>query len=250
MRRFVCLFMTLCCLLPVLVCAEAPLTLQTADTVEEVNQFVLLPAGDELPTPEVGKIRFISLNTADAAFREAAWKSDRYNLMVKSDAMGNVYRADHSNMHSRAVYCMALSYLGVDVTPVRMSELAGARDVTAPYDGVTARLDARIERVQPRAYTFDTMVGNYLTDSSYSPVFCQIRKPNGALHTVLIVGYIPSTGGFIICDPAAPRLEGKTLHSYKMAWHVMRQVVLSSAFYDAFYASEVVALYQWHLVAD
>lgn len=249
MRRMLCLLLALCCLLPALAWAEEPLTLLTADTVDEVNQFVLLPEGEELPAPQSGTIRFISLNAKDEAFRESAWKSDRYNLMVKSDAKGNTYRADYNNMHSRAVYCMALSYLGVDVTPVMMSELVNARDVNAPYDGVTAQF-GNIERVEPKAYVFDTMVENYLSDSSYSPVFCQIRKPNGALHTVLIVAYIPSTGGFIICDPAAPKLNGETLHSYKMAWHVMRQAVLSSAFYDAFYESEVVALYQWRLVED
>lgn len=249
MRRILCLLLTLCCLLPTIASAEEPLTLLTADTVDEVNQFVLLPEGDELPLPQPGTIRFISLNTKDVAFRDYAWKSDSFDLMSKTDLKGNTYRADHRNMHSRAVYCMALSYLGIDVTPVMISELAGSRDVDAPYDSVTAQL-GNIERVQPRAYVFDTMVENYLNGPSYSPVFCQIRKPNGDLHTVLIVAYIPSTGGFIICDPAAPKLDGETLHSYKMAWHVVRRAVLSSAFYDAFYESEVIALYQWRLVTE
>lgn len=248
MRRLLCLLIVLCCL-PVAALADAPLTPQNADTVEEVNSFLILPEGEELPAVEAGKIRFVSLNSKDKAFRSDFWRSAAYDLTIKSDTKGNTYRADYTNMHTRAVYAMALSYLGVDVTPVMISELAGSRDVSAPYDGVTKKL-GNVERVSPKAYIFDTMVENYLTDSSYSPVFCQIRKPNGSLHTVLIVGYIPSTGGFIICDPAAPSLDGHTLHAYKMAWHVMRQVVLSSAFYDAFYASEVVALYQWRLVEN
>ena len=246
MRRLLCLLLVLC-FLPVLALAEEPpLTLLTADTVDEVNQFVLLPQGTELPAPEAGKIRYISLNTRDAAFRQYAWVSDCYDLTSKGDARGNVYKADINNMHNRAVYCMALSYLGVDVTPVMMSELAGSRDVTAPYDGVTAKL-GNIERIQPKAYVFDTMVENYLNDPSYSPVMCTFRTKAGELYTVLIVAYIPSTGGFIICDAAAPRLDGEYLHSYKMAWHVVRRFVLSSAFYDKFYESEVVALYQWRL---
>ena len=153
-------------------------------------------------------------------------------------------------MHNRAVYCMALSYLGVDVTPAMMSELAGSRDVTAPYDAVTSQLGVKLERVAPKAYVFDTMVENYLTDDSYSPVMCTFRTKAGQLYTVLIVAYIPSTGGFIICDAAAPRLDGEYLHSYKMAWHVVRRFVLSSAFYDKFYESEVMALYQWRLVEE
>lgn len=249
MRRLLCLLLTLCCFIPALCHAEAPLTLLTADAVDEVNQFVLLPTADSVPAPEKGRVRFVSLNPKDSAFRTDFWKSADYDLTVKSDSRGNTYRADYTNMHSRAAYCMALSYLGVDVTPVMMSELAGSRDVNAPFDNVTRHF-AGIERVQPKAYIFDTMVENYLNDPSHSPVVCQIRRPNGAMHTVLIVGYIPSTGGFIICDPEAPKLDGQTLHSYKMAWHVMRQVVLSSAFYDKFYASEVVALYQWRLTEE
>lgn len=240
MRRLLCLLMALCLFIPAALADH--LTLQTADTVEEIEQFLLLPAGGEIPTPEAGRIRFVSINQKDAAFSADMWKSDRYDLTTKAGG----YLADVNNMHSRAVYCMAMSYLGIDVTPVMMSEMSSSRDVSAPYDAVTKQL-GNVVRVQPAAYVFDTMVENYLTDSSYSPVFAQIRKPNGALHTVLIVGFIPSTGGFIICDPAAPKLDGKTLHAYKMAWHVMRQVVLSSAFYDAFYASEVVALHQWRL---
>lgn len=246
MRRLICMLLALCCLLPVLVHAEEELTLLTADTVDEVNQFVLLPEGEELPAPQRGMIRFISLNEKDAAFRASAWKNDRFNLMSKAGG----YKADHNNMHNRAVYCMALSYLGVDVTPAMMSELAGSRDVTAPYDAVTSKLGVKLERVQPRAYHFDTMVENYLTDDSYSPVMCTFRTKAGQLYTVLIVGYIPSTGGFIICDAAAPRLDGEYLHSYKMAWHVVRRFVLSSVFYDKFYESEVIALYQWRLVEE
>ena len=245
MRRLLCLLLALCCLLPALANAEEGLTLLNADTVDEVNQFVLLPEGEELPAPQRGYIRFISLNERDAAFRASAWKSDRFDLMNKAG-----YRADHNTMHNRAVYCMALSYLGVDLTPAMMSELTGSRDVTAPYDAVTSQLDANIERVEVKAYVFDTMVENYLTDPSYSPVMCTFRTKAGQLYTVLIVAYIPSTGGFIIVDSAAPRLDGEYLHSYKMAWHVVRRFVLSSAFYDKFYESEVISLYQWRLVED
>lgn len=246
MRRIISLLLALCCLLPLAAQAEEPLTLLNADTVEEVNQLVLLPQGDELPAPEAGKIRYISLNTTDAAFRRSAWVNDRYDLTTKAGG----YKADMRNMHNRAVYCMALSYLGVDVTPVMMSELAGARDVTAPYDAVTTQLGVKLERVEPKAHVFDTMVENYLTDPSYSPVMCTFRTKAGEVYTVLIVAYIPSTGGFIICDAAAPRLGGQTLHAYKMAWHIVRRFVLSSAFYDKFYESEVIALYQWRLVEE
>lgn len=248
MRRLFALLLAFCLLLPAALAEEA--SLLTANTVEKVSQFLRLPQEGALAAAEAGTIRYICLNDKDRAFIPGAWRSDRFDLTVKSDARGNVYKADHNNMHSRAVYCMALSYLGVDVTPAMMSDLMNSRDITAPFDGVTRQLDARLERVQPKAYVFDTMIENYLSDPSYSPVFMQIRKPNGAMYTVLVVGYIPETGGFIIVDPAAPRLSGQPQYTYKMALHVMRQVVLSSAFYDAFYASQVVNLYQWRLVDE
>ena len=159
------------------------------------------------------------------------------------------YRADYRNMHDRAAYCMALSYLGIEMTPAMMSELAGSRDVAAPFDNVTALLDG-VERVEYKAFIFDSAVENYLNDPTYSPVVVKIRRPDGGLHTVMVVGYIPSTGGFIICDPAAPAKDGVNLHAYKMAWHVVRQVVLASDFWDMFYASQVEDVYQWRLVTE
>lgn len=246
MRRLLSLLLALCCLLPALAHADDAKNLRSADTVEEVASFLLEPTGGVLPEPQAGMIRYMTINSKDKSFLTSCWKSDSYNLMVKTDAAGNTYKIDNSHMHSRAVYCMAMSYLGYDVTPVMMSEIAGSRDLTEPYDLVTRRLGG-VERVEYYSDSFDTMVRNYLTDSRYSPVFCQIRLPNGPLHTVLIVAKIPSTGGFIICDPAAIWQNGSAHHCYKMAWHVMREVVLSSAFYDTFYGSEVVALYQWKL---
>lgn len=242
MRRLICMLLLL--MLPLLAVAEEPLTLLTADTVAEVNRFVILPEEEGLPSVQRGMVRFVSMNKADAAFRQEMWQNETYDLTQKG-----AYRADYRNMHTRAACSMALSYLGIDLTPAMMSELAGSRDVAAPFDAAIAKLP-NVERVQPKAYVFDTMVENYLNDPSYSPVVCEVRKPSGDLHTVLIVGYIPQTGGFIICDPAAPKLDGETMHSYNMCWHVMRQVVLFSDFYDAFYASDVVALYQWKLTEN
>ncbi len=241
MRRILCILM-LCLMLPASVLGEDALTLITADTVPEVKQFVILPKGDGLPEVQPGMVRYVSLNEQDTAFRYDFWANDHYNLTEKED-----YRSNQRGMHTRSAYCMALSYLGIDVTPVMMSELANSRDVAAPFDQVTEALGG-LERIQPVAYVFDTMVENYLNDTSYSPVVCEIRRPDGNKHTVLIVGFIPSTGGFIICDPAAPKKDGETLHTYNMCWHVRREAVLFSDFYDKFYESEVLALYQWHLV--
>ena len=241
MRRLLALLMLICLCVPAL--AE-DLTLTAADTVEEVTSFIDLPDTEAIPVARAGRIRFVSLNARDAAFHKDLWADEQYDLTVKGS-----YRADYRNMHDRAVYSMALSYLGVDVSPVMMSQLAGSRDVSAPFDSVTAQLPG-VERVEYKAHLFDSAVENYLNDPAYSPVFVKVRRPEGSLHTVMVVGYIPSTGGFIICDPAAPAKDGVNLHAYKMAWHVVRQVVLASDFWDMFYASQVVDVYQWRLVSE
>ena len=239
MRRLLALLMLICLCVPVL--AEE-LTLTTAHTVEDVNSFIDLPDSEAIPVAQAGRIRFVSLNARDAAFHKDLWADETCDLTVKGS-----YRADYRNMHDRAAYSMALSYLGVDVSPVMMSQLAGSRDVSAPFDGVTARIPG-VERVEYKAHLFDSAVENYLNDPSYSPVMVKVRRPEGSLHTVLVVGYIPATGGFIICDPAAPAQDGVNLHAYKMAWHVVRQVVLASDFWDMFYGSTVEQVYQWRLV--
>ena len=240
MKRLFVLLMILVLSLSMSVLAEEA-TLRGADTVEAVNSFIDLPDADAVPAVQAGRIRFVSLNAKDSAFRQDFWQNSQYNLMDKGS-----YRADYRNMHDRAAYCMALSYLGIEMTPAMMSELAGSRDVTAPFAAVTAKVEG-LELMEYKAYYFDTAVENYLNDPSYSPLVVKIRRPDGGLHTVMVVGYIPSTGGFIICDPAAPAKDGTNLHAYKMAWHVVRQVVLASDFWDMFYASDVEALYQWHL---
>lgn len=242
MRRLFSLLLILCLLAPAALAENV--TLPACSTVEDITAFVDLPEGDALAAPVAGRIRFVSTNLNAPFFCREMWADDTYDLTEKGS-----YRADCRHMTDRAVYCMALSYLGVDMTPAMMSSIAGARDVSAPYDEITATLE-NVERVEVNAYVFDTMVENYLTDSSYSPVFVKVRRPDGVLHTVMIVGYIPSTGGFIICDPAAPARDGQFYHTYKMAWHVMRQTVLASEFWDLFYASKVQAVYQWRLVTE
>ena len=243
MRGLFSLLLVFCLLAPAAL-AEDALSLPACSNVEETLQFIDLPGEHSLPSPAAGRIRIVSTNPNAPCFRQDFWANETYDLTVKGS-----YRADCRHMTDRAAYCMALSYLGVEMTPAMMSSIAGERDVSAPYDGITASLP-QVERVEVAAHTFDTMVENFLTDSSYSPVFVKVRRPDGVLHTLLVVGYIPSTGGFIICDPATPVKEGQYWHTYKMAWHVVRETVLASDFWDLFYASKVQAVYQWRLIAE
>ncbi len=248
MRRLIAILLILC-LLPAAAMAAPPNKLRKCQTVEDIETFLLLPQRKTIPAVEKGRIRYISTNDKDPAFCKDYWVSEHYNLSVKSDSEGKTFKTSYQHMLDRACYCMALNYLGIDVTPAMMSELANQRDLTAPFDVVT-RCFPQIKRVSyaqvHSSSEFDQMVRNYLASDAYSPVYVSLKKPNGALYTVMITGFIESTGGFIIVDPAGPTLQGN-MRVYKMAFHVMRKAVLSSAFYDEFYESEVLAVYQWRL---
>ena len=242
MRRLICLLL-LCCLLPTCALAATPLSLMNADTVDEIERFMLYPRASLDPEVVAGKIRYISCNAKDGAFRTDYWQNEQFDLVTKQRIGTATIPTNYTTMLDMAVYCMAMSYLGVDVTPVEMCQLAGTVELCQPYDRVTARLDG-VKRVSYTTCEFDTMVNNYLTRSDFSPVFLHIRRPDGMMYSVLIVGYIPSTGGFIIVDPLAPGAQ----RVYKMAFHVMRKAVLHSAFYNTFYESEILNVYQWRLV--
>lgn len=67
-----------------------------------------------------------------------------------------------------------------------MSLLLGSRDLPEPYDEVTALLSG-VERVSFKANAFERMFEQYVADSSFSPVYIYLRKPNDRYHALLVV---------------------------------------------------------------
>ena len=169
------LMLTLAC--PVVAEAPAfelyPLHLRDCTTPEQAEAFLLYPPEDGVCGVQPGRIRLIAQHRAgDSAFREEYWLGGEagsdLDLTLQKNRYGHVYTFHAGNMCTRAAYSMALSYIGVDVTPGSMSALTGKRNLDPPYRLVTPLVG--VELIQPRAYAFDTMVENYMTDFSYSPV--------------------------------------------------------------------------------
>lgn len=227
---------------------EAPASLPAASSVDEVMHFLRYPPENETDSVQAGYIRYISQHRGnDAHFREAYWLGGEagsdLDLTLKENRYGHQYTFYCSTMCTRAAYSMALSYLGVDVTPGGMSAMTGKRNINPPYDGISAELG--VERVEPTKHVFNTMVDNYLTDPSYSPVYVYLRKPDGQDHALLVVAALPEKSRYLVVDPAGMWADGVDYRVYMMSFNKTRQQVVNSTFRDEYAGSKVMQLYQW-----
>lgn len=252
LRRMLCICMLLMLTLPVM--AEepsAPLTLRECTTFEEAEAFLIYPPEDGIAGVEAGYIRLVAQHRArDNAFRDAYWLGGEpgsvLDLTQQVNQNGRPYNFHAGTMCTRAVYSMALSYLGVDATPGAMSAMTGRRDLNPPYTEVSTLVG--VESVSPRSYVFNTMVNNYLTDPSYSPVYVHLRMPDGRNHALLIIGVIPDTGRYIVLDPRGMWANGVQYRVYMMSFDKSRRQVLNSTFRKEYAGSEILALHQWRLI--
>lgn len=250
MTRILLALMCLAFLLPAFgeEAALSPTDLRQALTAEEADAFLLYPPEDGVTGVEAGFIRLVSQHRAnDAFFRDEYWMGgdpdSDLNLTRKESINSYVYPFHAGNMCTRAVYSMALSYLGVDVTPGDMSALTGRRNLDPPYDDVTALIG--VERVQPRSNLFDNMVNNYLADDSYSPVYVHVRKPDGTDHALLVIAKLPEKSRYLVLDPSGMWLHGQQVRIYTMVFNFTREEVVNSTFREEYAGSQVMQVFQW-----
>jgi len=71
----------------------------------------------EPSVPQSGRIRRVGQNRSDPWFTRSYWENKKYNFVYGGDQLSN-------SMCTRANYSMALSYLGIAVSPVEMSEIS------------------------------------------------------------------------------------------------------------------------------
>lgn len=246
-----------CLLMLLLACpalAEAPvlelypLLLRDCTTPEQAEAFLLYPPEDGITDVRQGHIRLIAQHRAgDSAFREEYWLGGEaggdLDLTLQKNRYGHVYTFHAGNMCTRAAYSMALSYLGVDVTPGSMSEMTGKRNLDPPYKLVSPLVG--VELVQPKAHAFDTMLENYMTDASYSPVYVYIRKPDGQDHALLVIGKLPEKSRYLVLDPSGMWLFGQQHRVYMVAFNKTRVQIVNSTFRDEYAGSQVLQVYQW-----
>lgn len=255
MNRFVILLVLL--LLPTLALSEETTadvleTLSSATSAEEVQEFLLMPDQDNLAKVKRGYIRYIAQNqTRDDMFRTSYWlggkKGSVLDLTLK-ERYGVQLPFYAGNMCSRAVYSMALSYLGIDMTPGGMSALLKTRNLDEPYDIISWKVG--VERVEPDTNVFNTMMNNYLTDDSYSPVYLYFRRLNGTSHAVLVVATIPDKGRFLVVDCNPPSARGMLHRVYFISLNKQRTEIINSTFRQSLAGSRILQVYQWKLLED
>ncbi len=231
--------------------ADLPLTLRDATSAEEVEQFLLMPSKYNLAGVQRGYIRYIGQNQErDDAFRTGYWlggeEGTALDLTRKTRWSGEPYTFYAGNMCSRAVYSMALSYLGIDMTPGDMSRMMNSRNLDEPYDIISWKVG--VERVPASADAFNTMMANYMSDDSYSPVYLYFRKPNGSTHAVLVVATIPEKSRYLVVDVNPPQSGGKLYRVYFISLNKKRDQIVNSTFYELLKGSSVLQLHQWRLI--
>lgn len=232
--------------------AEAPLTLRTATTEEEVKQFLLLPPRYSMSNVQRGYIRYIAQNQErDETFRKKYWLGGEEGSVLDltlTERRGVKFDFHAGVMCSRAAYSMAMSYLGLDVTPGDMSAMMNSRNLTEPYDMISWSIG--VERVTADAYVFNTMVENYLTDDSYSPVYLYFRRPNGTCHSVLVIAKNPETGRFWVVDSNPMQSRGELYRVYFISLNKNRTEIINSSFKKELIGSQILQIYQWRLIED
>ena len=254
-RRLFCL-LALLCLLVSPVRAEESLSLPACQTVQEVEALLLRPDEELRPTAvERGLIRYISQDTVrDPDFCPDYWyggePGSELDLTVEVSKLKGSFNKPYAyyarNMCTRAVYSMALSYLGIDLTPGAMSAMLSKRDIAMPYDEVTELLP-QIESVAFSMPVFDSMFEAYQSDSSYSPVYLYIRRKNGSTHCLLVVAQ-REDGHYIVVDPKYHDLEGKSTPVYTIALNTTHQSIANSDFRAELHGSVILRCCQWRLV--
>lgn len=252
-RTVCCMLLALICLLGASALADAPSSLRECTTEDEALAFLLLPdetADGAAPvSARSGFIRYFAQNALkDPLFCSAYWCSteagDNLDLNATVSRRGNTFTDHAGTMCTRAVYAMALSYLGIDVTPGNMSVMLGVRNIDEPYDDVTELLPG-VERVRHKSNVFKKMIASYLSDSSYSPVYMYLRKPNGAYHAILIVGKAEDNF-YLAVDPATHfDEEGGVVRVYRVRFDGSFRKIISSSFRSEQRGSELIAICQW-----
>ena len=249
MKRLTILLMAM--LLCACACAEEVSDIRSAASIEEALTYLILPEGEEAAPVQRGYIRYITQDTSrDPAFRKIYWlggeEGSDLDLTLEQNRYGHVYTFHSGVMCTRAAYSMALSYLGIDMSPGAMTAATGKRNLDPPYEDISAMVG--VEMSAPRSHVFNTMMERYLTDSSYSPVYLYLEKPNGVEHAVLVVAALPETSRFLVVDSSAPWLDGEPYRVYMISLNKTRQEVVNSTFRADLAGSKVLSMYQWRLI--
>ena len=251
MHRLISLFAALLLLLSPALAEDAPaLTLRTASSVDEVKQFLILPPENGIAPVQAGYIRYISQSQKrDEAFRKEYWlggeEGSVLDLTLK-ERYEHTFDFHVGVMCTRAAYSMALSVLGIDMSPGEMSAVTGRRNLYEPYDEISELVG--VELIKLKGNQFNTLMNNYLTDESYSPVYLYFRKPNGTTHALLVVAYDPATSRYLVVDSSPYWANNQPYRVFFIALNKLRTQIINSTFFEELAGSTVLQAMQWRLI--
>ncbi len=140
--------------------------LECAD-YEKVHEMIL--NGDE--PVEAGKIRLVTQMTTDRCYVRALWKGKIYDLTEKS-----------TKMCTRAVFSMAVSFLGIDCSPVRMSDISKNTDLFYTYEELAEKLGG----ICRKEGTVEELWELY-EEGLGSPVCIHFSYPGEGMHAMLLI---------------------------------------------------------------
>ncbi len=161
-------------------------------TLEEAKQMVDLSTSKKPASVVKGRIRRISQVKGDPYYCSAHWDYDGLTPNGKC---------------TRCAYSEALSYLGIDCTPAKMSELYGSASLYDPskndvYNKITQKINTaygcQIKYSSGTIDDLDTLYSNYSNRDNYSPVYLYFSyttsKGSKSNHAILLIGRSATKG--------------------------------------------------------
>ena len=194
--------------------------------------------GDEALPAEEGKIRFVAQNPKDPSFVKEYWLSKKYDLREKSN-----------KKCTRAVFSMALSYLGIDCTPVRMSDLLWGEEIIHTFDPVCEKL-GNVERISG---DLDTLWAAYEAGEA-SPVLVHFDYESGeGMHSLLLVSRDRLNPELFYCVTSSSAVNTSAFPDGKVRDHVIPILIeegrigawIQSPLLKAYHKGKIDDIWQW-----
>lgn len=142
--------------------------------LREIHEILTGAEGAEPLPAEKGRIRFVCQDPKDSRFVKEYWFSKAFDLLPGAN-----------QKCTRAALSMALSWMGIDCTPVRMSELVRSEEIFYTYDPVCEKLG--VTRTEG---DLETLWAEYEAGRG-SPVLLHFTYSGGGMHGVLLVARDP-----------------------------------------------------------
>ena len=214
-----------------------PLPLEMGQ-LEEVHAMLIGEDGDEALPAEEGKIRFVAQNPKDPTFVREYWLSKGHDL-----------REGANKKCTRAVFSMALSYIGIDCTPVQMSDMLWGEEIIYTFDPVCEKL-GNVERVSG---DLETLWTAYEAGEG-SPVLVHFDYEGGeGMHALLLVSRDRLNPELFYCVTSSSPVNTSAFPDGKEKDHIIPILIeegrigawIQSPLLKAYHKGKIDDIWQW-----